>query len=141
MPSCSSGLGFFLFSSFCLEASTAFSCKKCMTFIYCCLPCVFSKQQKRWMKYRYPHITIRIIIYANRRGCSAVFGPLIGSTDAGTCTCSCHAARSRLTTQVLSISQGGQYFWLLLDAPSTLSRANAQSNQHLWLLSITLMNR
>jgi hypothetical protein len=27
MPSCSSGLGFFLFSSFCLVASTAFSCK------------------------------------------------------------------------------------------------------------------
>jgi hypothetical protein len=28
MPSCSSGLGFFLFSSFCLVASTAFSCNK-----------------------------------------------------------------------------------------------------------------
>jgi hypothetical protein len=28
MPSCSSGLGFFLFSSFCLVASIAFSCKK-----------------------------------------------------------------------------------------------------------------
>jgi hypothetical protein len=28
MPSCSSGLGFFLFSSFCLVASTAFSRKK-----------------------------------------------------------------------------------------------------------------
>jgi hypothetical protein len=27
MPSCSSGLGLFLFSSFCLVASTAFSCK------------------------------------------------------------------------------------------------------------------
>jgi hypothetical protein len=28
MPSCSKGLGFFLFSSFCLVACTAFSCKK-----------------------------------------------------------------------------------------------------------------
>jgi hypothetical protein len=27
MPSCSSGLGFFLFSSSCLVASTTFSCK------------------------------------------------------------------------------------------------------------------
>jgi hypothetical protein len=31
MPSCSSGLGFFLFSSFCLVACTAFSCKKFIT--------------------------------------------------------------------------------------------------------------
>jgi hypothetical protein len=27
MPSCSPGLGFFLFSPFCFAASTAFSCK------------------------------------------------------------------------------------------------------------------
>jgi hypothetical protein len=34
MPSCSSGLGFFLFSFFCLVAPTAFSCQKVL---YCCI--------------------------------------------------------------------------------------------------------
>jgi hypothetical protein len=35
MPSCSSGLGFFLSLYFCLVVSAAFSCKKCCIYFFC----------------------------------------------------------------------------------------------------------
>jgi hypothetical protein len=66
MPSCSSGLGFSLFSSFCLVASTAFSCKKFLLLTGSSPPLAcFEKDRhlKQLIMKNYSRYAVRVVLF------------------------------------------------------------------------------